>query len=449
MILQWMAYAALCAAIFGLAAASVDSILAGRRRARRGVWMTAIGASVLVPLALPLLLSSTAEPTAPTASNTIQETSPVVAAASVSVDVVVLSVWGLTSLVFAAFLLVAHRRTTRALRRCHAGTIAGRTAFVSQDFGPAVVGLLRHHIVVPAWTLALDDAEQELVVAHELEHAHSGDPMLALAGVCAVVAMPWNVALWWQLSRLRLAIELDCDARVIARRHHDALTYTKLLLSVGERVRHTRHPVLAMSRSRSALAKRFDALLGREVIAPRKAVGLVGLAMGLLASVAFVPAPSVLEIVNLVRPPRAEPVGVVQRAQSASTANAANIVSAAPIAPSAAAAAQRPPRAVAPLRRRPVPPIDMSTLPPVRVVPPTASSGSVDWGVVAQAAAVRPTMRAAGGAIFGGAGGSGGARGRGGFVSARPVTADSNVITARGGGRAALIARPDTIRPPR
>ena len=112
----------------------------------------------------------------------------------------------------------------------------------------------------------LNEAEQELVVAHELEHARSGDPLLALAGVCAVVAMPWNVALWWQLSRLRLAIELDCDARVIARQHHDALVYTRLLLSVGERVRGARHPVLAMSRSRSALAKRFDALLRRDVI---------------------------------------------------------------------------------------------------------------------------------------------------------------------------------------
>ena len=235
-----------------------------------------------------------------------------------------LSLWAAASLVFAALLLVAHRRTTLALRRCRAGTIGGRAAFVSQDFGPAVVGLLRHHIVVPAWTLVLNEAEQELVVAHELEHARSGDPLLALAGVCAVVAMPWNVALWWQLSRLRLAIELDCDARVIARQHHDALVYTRLLLSVGERVRGARHPVLAMSRSRSALAKRFDALLRRDVIEPRRAVGLVVLAMGMLASVAFVPAPSVSEIVNLVRPaPRAESVVVAPlRAQPARSTRA-------------------------------------------------------------------------------------------------------------------------------
>src|SRR5262249_58279568 len=30
-----------------------------------------------------------------------------------------------------------------------------------------------------------------------------------------VGALPWNVALWWQRSRLRLAVEMDCDARVL------------------------------------------------------------------------------------------------------------------------------------------------------------------------------------------------------------------------------------------
>jgi hypothetical protein len=34
-----------------------------------------------------------------------------------------------------------------------------------------------------------------------------------------VAALPWNVALWWQLMRLRAAIELDCDKRVVADGH--------------------------------------------------------------------------------------------------------------------------------------------------------------------------------------------------------------------------------------
>jgi len=439
MILQWMAYAALCAALFGLAAASVDSMFAGWHRARRGVWITAIGVSVLVPLVLPVLSSIAATPTPAAATIAVQETTAAVTASPVRVDVIVLCVWALASVLFAASLLLAHRRTILALERCRTGTIGGRAAFVSQDFGPAVVGLLRHHIVVPAWTLVLNDDEQELVVAHELEHAHSGDPLLALAGVCAVVAMPWNVALWWQLSRLRLAIELDCDARVVARRRHDALAYTRLLLSVGERVRGTRHPVLAMSRSRSALAKRFDALLRRDVIQPRRAAGLLALSLGILASVAFVPAPSVSEFVNFIRAPRAETFAVAPVPVQPTQPVIANVASSASTA-RPVATVQRPPRAA---RRKTPPNIDVTTLPPVSVVP-QASRNTLDL-VVAQPAA-RPTMRPAGIIM----GGGGGARGRGGFAAARPVTSgDSNAVTARGSGRAVLVARPDTIRPPR
>ena len=450
MILHWMAYAALCAALFGLAAASVDSIFGALRRARRGVWIAAIGASILVPLALPVLSSIAGAPATPAPVAAAPGASASVASSSVSADVVVLSVWGAASFVFAALLLLAHRRTTLALRRCRTGTIGGRAAFVSQDFGPAVVGLLRHHIVVPAWTLVLNEAEQELVVAHELEHARSGDPLLALAGVCAVVAMPWNVALWWQLSRLRLAIELDCDARVIARQHRDALVYTRLLLSVGERVRGARHPVLAMSRSRSALAKRFDALLRRDVIAPRRAVGLLVLAMGMLASVAFVPPPSVLEIVNLVRPPsRAKAIVVAPTpTQPPLAASAANVLSSTATSSSIATNAQRTPRPISPRRRVAAPKIDVSAVPPVSVVPPAASRGVLD-GVVVARAALTPTARTVGGMLIA----SPGARGRGGFAAARPAGADSNRVISRGGGggsggRAGLV-RPDTTRPPR
>jgi len=453
MILNWMAYAALCAALFGLAAASIDSLFAGRRRARRGVWIVAIAASIIVPVALPFLSSMRKLPVAPALVAEVQQTSASVAPASTSFDVVVLVLWGLASLLFALSLLIAHRRTTLALRRCRAGTIGGRAAFVSQDFGPAVVGLLRHHIVVPAWTLVLDPTEQELVVAHELEHARSGDPLLALAGVCAVVAMPWNVALWWQLARLRLAIELDCDARVIAH-DHDALLYTRLLLSVGERVRGARHPVLAMSRSRSALAKRFDALLRRDVIDPRRAVGLVVLAAGMLASVAFVPAPSVSEIVKLVRPAaRAEAVVSAPLAgQPAGRVDRGNVVSGAAASP-AEPIVQRAPRAPSARRRTLAANVDVSRLPPVSVVPPAANRNTLDSVVVARAVAL-PTMRFMGGVITaapgGGGGGARGRGGRGGFIS-RPATggADSNVVSARGGGRAVLVPRPDSIRPPR
>ncbi|UUZ52386.1 hypothetical protein LP419_22985 [Massilia sp. H-1] len=42
------------------------------------------------------------------------------------------------------------------------------------------------------------------------------DPQLLGLALLVLVAMPWNLPMWWQLRRLRHAIEVDCDARVLA-----------------------------------------------------------------------------------------------------------------------------------------------------------------------------------------------------------------------------------------
>jgi len=46
--------------------------------------------------------------------------------------------------------------------------------------------------------------------------------------------MPWNVALWIQARRLRLAIEMDCDARVL-RVHPSPERYGMLILTIAQR----------------------------------------------------------------------------------------------------------------------------------------------------------------------------------------------------------------------
>src|SRR5262249_23007884 len=50
----------------------------------------------------------------------------------------------------------------------------------------------------------------------------------------AVALMPWNLALWLQVRRLRLAIELDCDARVL-RAHPSTERYGMLMLTIAQR----------------------------------------------------------------------------------------------------------------------------------------------------------------------------------------------------------------------
>src|SRR5947199_2497489 len=72
------------------------------------------------------------------------------------------------------------------------------------------------------------------MLSHEDEHVLAHDPWLRAAGAALLVLAPWNPALWWQVRRLRLAVEMDCDARVLARAG-DTPEYAELLLRVGQR----------------------------------------------------------------------------------------------------------------------------------------------------------------------------------------------------------------------
>jgi hypothetical protein len=92
------------------------------------------------------------------------------------------------------------------------------------------VGVAEPVIVLPTWALAMEESQLALILRHEEEHRQAGDGQLVWAAQLALAVMPWNVALWWQMARLRAAVELDCDARVL--RGVDVRTYGSLLLDV-------------------------------------------------------------------------------------------------------------------------------------------------------------------------------------------------------------------------
>jgi TonB-dependent SusC/RagA subfamily outer membrane receptor len=70
------------------------------------------------------------------------------------------------------------------------------------------------------------------VVQHEEEHQRARDPAFLALALAFLTLAPWNPAAWWALARYRLAMEVDCDRRVLAT-GVSKRAYGALLLEVG------------------------------------------------------------------------------------------------------------------------------------------------------------------------------------------------------------------------
>jgi hypothetical protein len=118
---------------------------------------------------------------------------------------------------------------------------------------------------VPEWLLDAPQAERRLVVAHEAEHLRARDNTLLAAACIVVLLLPWHPAAWWLARRLRLAIELDCDARVL-RRGAEPGVYGALLLLMAGRSERLPFVAPALAETPSHLERRIIAMTDR---APR------------------------------------------------------------------------------------------------------------------------------------------------------------------------------------
>ena len=135
----------------------------------------------------------------------------------------------------------------------------------SREVGPAVLGLAAPRIVLPEWMREAAPARQELVLVHEEEHLRARDVELRFLALLALTAFPWNPALWFQCRRLGLALEMDCDRRVLARMPHRRRMYGTLLLDMGARPSRLGKLAAgaAISEPRSFVERRIRGLLRR------------------------------------------------------------------------------------------------------------------------------------------------------------------------------------------
>ncbi len=210
-------YTITLAAALGLIAWLVEQTLP-ETAPRRWLWLAAVVLSVTIP---PIYI----------ANYHVIVTSTAVADTSI---------WSRIS-VFDAEILRAWLATTIGLSLWGLGGVwrlawllpkRGGPVVVHPKLGPATVGLLRTRVVIPAWALALPEAERHYVLQHEYEHKRVHDTQLLFFASLALVLTPWNVPLWWLLRRLSLAVEIDCDNRVLAG-CGDTASYGELLLKVA------------------------------------------------------------------------------------------------------------------------------------------------------------------------------------------------------------------------
>ena len=270
--MQWIAYSIGVALLLGAAAWAAEAALRSLGRPARGVWLAALAGSVLLPayaaaggplpglLPFPVPLPASADPAALALAAASPGTIAPVPAPAPSDPWFPLA-WALASGALLGLLLLLELRLRREGRGWLESVVDGVPVLVSRDVGPAVAGLVRGRIVLPTWALRLDAPVVRAIIAHEAEHLRAGDPRTLLAGLLAVCALPWNPVLWWQYRRLALAVELDCDARVLAALR-DPRAYGLALLETARR--RSRGPLLhaALLRPRSFLRRRIE-MMGR------------------------------------------------------------------------------------------------------------------------------------------------------------------------------------------
>ncbi|MDN2708094.1 hypothetical protein O0880_01515 [Janthinobacterium sp. SUN118] len=193
----WLLFTLALALLLSAGTWRAERMLRRRGRRTRWPWLAAMAASVLLPLPwLPGVLAAL-----PPAQSQLK------------LAWFMLSGGMLLMLALRSAWLLSHQR------RWQKTSLLGAPVFLSGGIGPCVAGLLRPRIVMPVWLSLIPQQQQALLLAHEQCRLAARDPQWLALAYALIILMPWNLPLWWQLHRLRFAIEVDCDARMLAQGH--------------------------------------------------------------------------------------------------------------------------------------------------------------------------------------------------------------------------------------
>ena len=306
--LTWMLYVLVITLLLSGAALAAEHAARLRQARNRWIWAVAIVASLIIPTliaSVSVQVPNLQIPTGPRKVTSLRELTSVQVVplnwvhehtrnfvATHRENRVLQGTWIAASVTLLAALVLNGLHLVWRRRRWRVGIVAGVSVYFAPDAGPAVVGLLRPRIVVPQWLAEASPSRQAMVLAHEQSHVASHDPQLLTVALFLLVLMPWNVPLWWQLHRLRRAIEVDCDARVL-RGGVDRCQYGETLIDVSQRPSAYIGSVAAMSESISFLEERISIMVSTPAKWGAVAAVMFGsLALSLLAFAAQVSPPN-------------------------------------------------------------------------------------------------------------------------------------------------------------
>ena len=172
------------------------------------------------------------------------------------------ALWALNSAAMLLGMVGTSLQFRRISNRWPVVRVNGRSIKLAERTGPALFGVLRPQVILPRWLLDASPVIRSIVIAHEESHLAARDPLLLRAAQLIVALAPWNLPAWWQLRRLRFAIEVDCDARVLET-NVDPVSYGEALLAIAQHRSRLPLGAVALTESLSQLERRIQVMLSK------------------------------------------------------------------------------------------------------------------------------------------------------------------------------------------
>lgn len=277
----WMLYVTAAGCAFGVAALLAERGLRELGRPVRWAWLGAMAATVAVPVVLAWIGWG--------GGGGVGAGGQTASSVGPSLETVLMAVWLVASLILLASVRLSGWTVRRNRRSWRPRRVDGQRVAISTGFGPGVVGAARPRIVLPGWVVDATPTLRRLVVAHEREHVRGGDTRVLLTGLAMAILVPWCLPLWWQLHRLRWAVETDCDVRVLATAPPRA--YANALVAIAGRSRRGPLAVPGLAPRRSELERRIRLITGHGVRSRPNGLGLLAAAAVMMVPLALAPAP--------------------------------------------------------------------------------------------------------------------------------------------------------------